>query len=187
MKAVNLYNKDGKPLLVDNGGQAISSAAFSSIHKTSMFRAGFEFNFGVAGAIRFSLENPAGSGKLLVIRGAHYYASLLTGVIAVTLNFRLGATAGLPTTVRPIYPVRLGGTETTIGVMKADFDQSAPPTEPSGGFLAGKISLREEVELLYTDIPLFILAPGTMMTVGGNFESSTRATIEFIYSERDEL
>lgn len=185
MRASRLCDASGVPLLVDDGAQATSDAAFYAMQSGILFRATHEFNFGVAGAVRFSLENPAGSGKNLVIRNSRYYVSLLTGVIAVTLNFRLGATTGLPTTVRPIYPVRLGAAETSIGVLRADFDQSAPPTEPSGGFLAGKLSLDEENELHYSDVPSMVLAPGVLLTIGGNFESSARVIFELVYAERD--
>lgn len=185
MRAARLHSANGGPLLVDDQAQATSDAAFSAAQEGILFRAAYEFNFAVAGAIRYSLENPAGSGKILIVRSASYYVSLLTGVIAVRLNLRLGATENLPVEVRPIYPVRLGAADTTVGILKARPNHDAPPTEPAGGFFVGNLALAEETELLYSDSPMIVLAPGALLTIGGNFESSARIIIELVYAERD--
>lgn len=131
----------------------------------------------VAGNIRATVSNPAGSGVNMFIFRLVWFANAM-GEAALFVN----PTAGLPATAaRPVLSAVVVGGGTALGQVKADTDAT---TQLSGGTNTGiSIGLGANVREV-VDLPPLVLVPGTTLGINVPISAtSSRALMSVLWFE----
>lgn len=133
-------------------------------------------NLSVAGNIRATFSNPAGSGKTISVVRLVAMATA-TGFATVRLN----PTTGLPgSAARPVLNAIAGGGNAASAQLKVDTD---PTTALGGGTDTGEVIGIPANNRVSIDLPPLVLAPGVTLGIGIPFAGAANAAMSIYWVE----
>lgn len=155
------------------------SAVTAAVAKQRFFMAGTgKLTLSLAGNLRATIGNPAGSGRMVYIARIAGLASAGPG----WARFRINPTTGLPTGLKTPINVVIGSVVTAVTEVNAD---TSTTTAVGGGTDTGIDLGIPTGERISIDLPPLVLSPGVMLGINTPFAGATDTALSVYWFEDD--